>query len=454
MDESKKRKRTEDGENIRDGDVHANDAINLVFWEDSIDKAYTVKPTFTHQVFDNEVISGLAKPDETSIEVNICCGDLTTYVGFSKSVCAEEQQILSRNLEAAVPSDYIKMSSESFAEYAPYKLRRSSSDNLVSRLRGIVRPPGICVHTFTTHGTNFEIWRATFADKGAHELLTRAEKIAVWFIETADGIDFSDDRWEALFLYSVSEKPCRGGYTDYSDGENSRGSEWVSSSSGSKVEGPVSVQYYFVGYFTLFTFRNFIAGCKLRICQALIFPNYQGLGLGREMVLQVYRLARERAEVKEVAVEYPAPAFEALKDVTDCDWACIVHDEMVACSQGPISVAVASSSADSKDVLPLFHGDAGSCAHHLKLTSQQAYFVLDALRYCSLPNTKNSKSGIVEESPRLAEFRTDVKRRLQRENPEVKDLPKPKKFQRLEDLYQIQLQRFVTVRKHRAKHKL
>ena len=36
------------------------------------------------------------------------------------------------------------------------------------------------------------------------DLLSKAEKLALWFIETADSVDFQSDQWEALFLFKVS----------------------------------------------------------------------------------------------------------------------------------------------------------------------------------------------------------------------------------------------------------
>jgi GNAT superfamily N-acetyltransferase len=52
----------------------------------------------------------------------------------------------------------------------------------------------------------------------------------------------------------------------------------------------------------------------MRVCQALILPPYQGRGLGRQMLLQVYRVAAERDSVVEVAVEDPAPGFQRQRD--------------------------------------------------------------------------------------------------------------------------------------------
>lgn len=74
------------------------------------------------------------------------------------------------------------------------------------------------------------------------------------------------------------------------------------------------------GYLTIFTFHN-PYGKVLRICQCLLLPCRQGLGLGAELVRQVYQMAGRRKGVTEVTVEDPCPAFCVLRDNVDLAWA-------------------------------------------------------------------------------------------------------------------------------------
>lgn len=53
-------------------------------------------------------------------------------------------------------------------------------------------------------GDSFEIWEFGALDTGAVELIERLEKVAIWFIETADSVDFTDPRWKALLLVKVA----------------------------------------------------------------------------------------------------------------------------------------------------------------------------------------------------------------------------------------------------------
>lgn len=104
----------------------------------------------------------------------------------------------------------------------------------------------------------------------------------MWYIETADSVDFSDNRWEVLFLVQTPAAECSGKHLNNSTDD---GSVHVAKLS-------YHVDEVLVGYFTLFSFRNPFAGCKIRICQALIFPPYQSKGFGKELLHATYSLAK------------------------------------------------------------------------------------------------------------------------------------------------------------------
>jgi GNAT superfamily N-acetyltransferase len=238
---------------------------------------------------------------------------------MNKYVSYEEQQKVLSHLKPALPNDFVALPGDKIQSYL--------TTTPGARLQGLTSPPGTCIHSFSAFGDTYEIWIATYKDKGAARLLHRAERAAMWFIETADGIDFSDDRWEALFLFKTTEESI-----PFSDCDNSaHGIHSVNSRSPARSprrRNHYVKEYFFAGYYTLFTFRNPFSGSRLRVCQALILPNLQGKGLGQEMMLATYRLARERNDVTEVTVEHPAPGFEKMRDLVDCEWALRVHKEM------------------------------------------------------------------------------------------------------------------------------
>jgi histone acetyltransferase 1 len=109
------------------------------------------------------------------------------------------------------------------------------------------------VHSYARNSGNYEVYRAVGTDTGACEYHDRAQRLALWYIETANGIDITDDRWEIYYIVKVV--PI----------------QHDSNSSSSTT----AMQQLLVGYFTVFNFRNSFTGVHMRICQALILPPYQ-----------------------------------------------------------------------------------------------------------------------------------------------------------------------------------
>lgn len=126
---------------------------------------------------------------------------------------------------------------------------------------------------------------------------------------------------------------------------------------------------------TLFSFLNPIHGCKLRVCQALILPSYQGSGLGKELLLHVYRSNQQNREIAELTVEDPCPGFQALRDAVDLEWYMHIHPDMEK-SNGEDQNKTRSADDLSK---------------RLKITKAQATFVLEALEYIHVVNSVASK---------------------------------------------------------------
>lgn len=235
--------------------------------------------------------------------------------------------------------------------------------------------------------------------KGAGALLKKAECLAMWYIETADGVDFNDTRWEVVNLYKAS---TRGSKTCYS----------------------------FVGYMTLFTFRNPFAGAKIRVCQALVLPIYQGQGWGKKMLLQIYNRAKERADTSEVTVEDPAPGFQCMRDAVDIEWA-LQHKGVIY-------------KDNTKELV-----DVSYVASKLKITSIQAQFVLNALQFHDIyPNTIDDEAiNIFEkDSTSYRSFRLAVKRSFLKCDKDLKSLPKEDMQRELENLYIAYLERLKRVR--------
>ena len=244
----------EDSERPAPPPIRANDAITLKFVDRKTPNfAFMTQPEFTHQLFDEEEIKGL-EVDASKDLITICTDlqDLGQYVQFSEKLRLQEQDdIFEHHLSKGVPQCAARVPS-SCSLQVPER-----SENF--------QPIGRLVHTFQCPSTSagaceeFEIWLATDKDAGASDLLHRAEKLAMWFIETADGVDFSDERWEALFVFQRLNPPGAG----------------AGAGAGGDPDKHRHSTVRVAGYMTLFTFHNPFLGSKLRICQALIMPHLQ-----------------------------------------------------------------------------------------------------------------------------------------------------------------------------------
>jgi len=342
---------------------HANDIISLIYLnydnnndnnnDDTTNKYMLNKPSYTHQLFENEDISMLKKEDAINIHVLIIvrgCDldhrviligkdltfnqDVSQDITNTDGILKENKKVFQYILDCLQPvlpkgtevfhSDIDWNDNINIKELLALKLHKydnnnnDDNDSLVDTLTWgtmIIElvPPGSMISSFSLNNNDndnnneYELRLASNSDEGAASLLKKAEGLAMWYIETADGIDFSDSRWEVMTLYK----------------------KIVPSNTNTNTNDGCGVYYYsFVGYMTLFTFRNPFAGAKVRVCQALILPIYQGLGWGKKMLLEIYRRTFDRVDTSEVTVEDPAPGFQCMRDAVDVEWA-LKHKDII-----------------------------------------------------------------------------------------------------------------------------
>lgn len=186
-------------------------------------------------------------------------------------------------------------------------------------------------------------------------------------------------------------------------------------------------------------------GTKLRVCQALIAPFVQHRGLGRELLLCVYRLAAARPGVSEVTVEDPCPAFQALRDRVDFDWY-LQHYGADLKAQGRREASVVRSELDDCESGIDNEAYVDAVGQRLKIVREQVQFVLECVEYMRLlrkglgesqsssdgsrggseSSTARVRSvvvtGLLESRPDFKAFRLEVKRRILRRS-EVNLIP-------------------------------
>lgn len=375
---------------------------------------YPTKPEFTHQIFEDEEILLLRNSPpaddvlQDSVRVLVDLTSLATSVQFQDFLSGAERAAVLESLCTAVPN----YSSESLAGTS---VRASSPHSCWDG-----QPTGELIHTFSRKnklgeeddGSSarkddvFDIYLATAKDANACELLACGEKLALWSIETADSVDFSDSRWEALFLFRREENSSKDDQ---------------------------AMQYCFCGYVTLFTFHNPFAGSKLRVCQALVLPPFQSVGLGRELMKVVYdKFVMVRESITELTVEDPCIGFSRLRDSVDFDRFIESYVEQI------------DSNWTAR--LPSIDTPADKLACELKITLKQAQFVLEAYEFLKVQlvkgNEENDKSSTSTVEEEFVRFRLRVKKRLLNENKDLKYVSKEKMKQELAQLFAEETERF------------
>jgi GNAT superfamily N-acetyltransferase len=420
--------------------VDAADLIRIEFVNSQVnsDRKCRTKPDYTHQVFENEKVA-ISNLLGRLVTVVVDCRNLEQGVRFSGVFSEAEESIVRHQLSHALPDD------NQVENTPPVALNTLS------------HPPGQLVCKFTQKSLDgtFELYRATAHDTGASSLLHRAEKLAVWFIETADSVDFSDDRWEVLFLYA----------------------NHASISVAASVPG----NREFVGYMTLFSFRNPIHGTKVRVCQALVLPPWQGRGLGREMLLRVYEhIVHAREDVSELTVEDPCLGFQRLRDAVDLELLMgkfpTVARPLRESTSATVSCTQDNSGSDVSDIKAVHEGpgvlDEVVIAKALKVIKPQAQFLCECLDFFRLVRSSASPSDAQAETeavanhatpaphsrptvnaetlqahPDFKEFRLKVKKRILKNDKDIAALPKADKQAALSEEFEVEFKRFMALSK-------
>lgn len=250
-------------------------------------------------------------------------------------------------------------------------------------------PYGTVVSEYTRRGHDFCLSLCQGSE--CVDYHNAVQKLALYFIESADDVDVSDSAWTVLYLF-------RKHAVD---------------------------QFSLAGFMTLFAFnspfRKPMGGIILRVCQALILPPYQRSGHGTAMLNTVFDISCGKVrpsnfteDVVEVNVEDPAPAFELLRIVVDydrfrksqCSWFSKEKQDEDSDHQ---------SVDDEKFFVALSEGEALRVVAVAKTTVKQIHLVyeLHKLERLQESTTTTTSCEILDKR-----FRLMVKFRLNRENRE------------------------------------
>lgn len=450
-------------------EVDAKEAVKLIFVDvnDSNNDGeswtyHNFAPEYTHQLFENEKIvlplrepAAPAAPATALVSVYIRCADLAHHVVVEDSVLlpagSDAAAAVLDHLQVGLPArddpDGLTVVHRD-ADAAPSAMSRFLDATAFAGRQRDGRTLGRLLSSWGAESARYELYLANHRDvPGCWDTLRRAEKVAMWHIETADAVEFSDKHWEVLNLYRCRPRPSGSG----------------SGSAGTGEDGAAVDTYHsLAGYLTLYTFLNPFKGAKVRVCQALVLPHEQKKGLGREMLLAVYRLAADRSDVAEVTVEDPCPGFQAMRDTVDCEWLAAALPVGLT-GHKDVEQWVTSASPQAR----------ADHAARLKITPSQAHFAFEAMKDALLRRRLAVAEAYVEATAAgavagadasaaaaeandavesceadLKAFRLVVKRRLLGENPDLKAAGKEAMQRELDALYAEMAERYGKCAKH------
>ena len=270
------------------------------------------------------------------------------------------------------------------------------------------------------------------------------QKLALWFIETADGVDLGNTdggSWKVLYLLRQH-----------------------------KLDNKEDARYSLAGYTTLYSFyspfRKPQPGHVMRICQVIILPPYQRKGHGRKLLEAVYDFAHEKLcareegqeSIREINVEDPAPGFTALRNSLDyqflfrarwhqCDGS--IETNSLFANEKENSFAVPDRYLSEECFENIQERDVQEISIKSKLTRRQVQIAYEIFklqqRNARLMKVNNLGEGNQEKIDAIQkQYRLMVKRRLNQTHKEDLGACKNKqeKKEKLEELFQEALEQY------------
>ncbi|KAI8319899.1 acyl-CoA N-acyltransferase [Martensiomyces pterosporus] len=249
-------------------------------------------PVFTYPIYgEQERVFGYK-----GLRINLyyAAGSLSTYfhVEYKKRVDGMEtslpMQLKSDDVDTPMREVLSKAaicnSAEEFAER-------------VSRDTREFRPLGKKVHEYRRDDTQgdaggsngdvvYEIYDNTFTSEEFREYHRRLQTFVLFYIEGAQFVDDTDDRWR---IFTVFERLVLNGITSYT----------------------------LVGYCTMYQFFHWPDRKRPRISQFLILPPFQGQGHGSDLYRYIYHMVLTDPQYVDLTVEDPSEAFDDMRDRGD-----------------------------------------------------------------------------------------------------------------------------------------
>lgn len=454
----------------------------------STSQYFSIQPTFTHQIFEDELINNLTDDEINTIEIIIGINyhNLHHHLLICGNLSTDTIDFIHEKLKNFLPKDYtygenmLNNYEENNNEISNYflppgrnlieynKIIEEEDSNHFDRLKdednNLNLEDKINEKNFKKRKYELKFYLSQNTDNNSLKLLRRLESIAIWFIETADGIDFNDPQWELLTYYKVP--------IDEQDDTSSQSNLPI-----------------FLGYQTFFSFLNPFSGSHLRICQALVLPLYQGKSYGQALLHLAYDLAESRSSVSSVTVEHPSTGFQILRSLVEFD-RCIKryeieeNDKIIEFNDETYEKIIKKfdlntnlSSSNDKSLSTIGNS---SFFSKLKIIKNQQIYIQYFIEYLNIIQTysliefKKQKTlfnniklnkyllikyseelhDIAYESDKFIQFRLKVKKNFLKIIPELKYLNKNELKEELTELFEEKCNHFLAILRYCIKNNL
>lgn len=144
----------------------------------------------------------------------------------------------------------------------------------------------------------YQIFHANASTKNFNQFQARMQTLVMWFIESANMIDFEDSRWDCFMIFEKYNP------------STSEGTETTPISSEDR--------YFFAGYATVYRYYAYPDRTRPRVSQMLILPQYRRNGLGTRLLQSIYDFYKKQPSTLDITAEDPDEEFISMRDLLDC----------------------------------------------------------------------------------------------------------------------------------------
>lgn len=324
------------------------DCVKLKFVDSdaNVENAESYPVGFAYQQFgESERIVGYK-----NLIVNVVYSDLTMYsyveIKHNGLIAEIDKLIEPDDIPELIRKQYPKDQTKSLS--TNYHLFKS-----ICTRQNEYSPYGSKIDQFDCNKKSYDLYRVDFKDRrqGFDQFLSRAQTLALYFIESASYTDPEDTRFSHYFVYEKTDNLLK-----------------------------------LAGFVVVYRFYAHPDKERVRFAQVLVLPPYRRSGFGGKFIEAVFKNLREDPKVLDITAETPADHFIYLRDYLDCifckDLDMLSHKNIV--------------NGYTKDLEK-------NILHHSKIGKVQARRVYEILRYYYLQTVNTHDEDA---------FETEVKKRL------------------------------------------